>query len=121
MPREVTSDVTRSIERPVDQLHPKPLRQVSKLVVIHVSPGQGANDVDVVDVNRFEHFTQEVLVVQRAVEVIAYLVIATISFARDLEGEFCNDDAGWLEGIPDVPELVTNCGNSVSLNLMLGE
>lgn len=47
---------------------------LAKLIVISISPSQCANDVDIIFIDTLAELAQEVLVVKRAIEIVALYI-----------------------------------------------
>ena len=75
--------------RAIHVLHPILLQITSKLIIIQKAPRQSTNDIDVVLVNALEHFSQEPLIVEGALEVVVLAGNGLGPFHEGVEAEFC--------------------------------
>ena len=103
------SPLIRPIERPtrpINKLHAILLLIRPKLVIIHDTPAQRADDPDAVLEDGLEHRRQEGLVVQGALEIVALGGDRARILHEGVEAEFGDEDALGAEGVPDVAEVL---------------
>ena len=92
--------------RPVHQLKPVLLLITPKLVVVHNAPRERRDHVDPILVDGFEHFRQKLLVIRRALEVVALRVDRARVLHERVEPKLGDRDASGAERVPDVAEVL---------------